>query len=783
MTPRMSFFVNPTSGETVHSVMCRLLTRYPIANCEFVESTGAKTLTYDPLLPAHLERLPRIVPEGHPWTNLARILRDHTAIPYLTAFRDEGERRKFLTADGCGRAPNKAAIGNCSPSVKSFERRPVFCPACVKEDQAQGFSRYQVAHNLPGVKVCHKHGCPLSVGCTECGPYPYQYRRFLLAGRCRDSAHDSPLNLCEKLLGPIKRHHWLAEQSEYLLRVSVPASIEGYDVLENIKSRVDTPKAHLHAIENFWTTDFLESFPNHLSERQLQKYWSRDIRTVDTLDCLLMLAPFYSSVEAAIASVQAATVLRARTESEFGTNVEALDKARRFGLLPAVLRKLGPKKVDLIREELLRGRPKLLIESQFSISHHGIAALCRSDPELHVRWKRAVAEAGTQQIFQPVSISPPTDTMNQPDRIGEIGGQLSPISLRQAQDRLNRFRRALREGCPKHQICSEFAITYAALAEFCGREPELDAAWLRHQNGRCRVSSAKTTLLNGVVAFDNLDPLAEQFAIVREADPAWLRRLDPRAELGKELRASLRRGEQKYHIGKRLGLSHQAVSLMCKLNPRLQEEWELARYPMLDRAKHEVLAALERDPTLTRSTIRARFPREFLLLTEVAVDWIDEHLPKVRGASGRKPFDELAYAQRDKELAERFRVAATELKGRPGRPRRIGQTTILRHLGTLSLYDSNKEFMPRTTAELEVASESVRAFDERLIDWGLQQYVAPRRSVDMHSFLLTTNCQKRLIVENSRYFAKRIKELGLHVKARSSLVKLIHMPIPSDVGH
>jgi len=95
-------------------------------------------------------------------TSAENLLWNHTSFPFATAFLG-GESFALARAaalnGGVGMPQLLAAMQNVSSELR--QRR--VCLRCVEDDLAQhGETYWHRSHNLPGVLVCHRHGCPLA---------------------------------------------------------------------------------------------------------------------------------------------------------------------------------------------------------------------------------------------------------------------------------------------------------------------------------------------------------------------------------------------------------------------------------------------------------------------------------------------------------------------------------------------------------------------------------------------------------------------------------------------
>lgn len=217
---RLPFFPVPVDGETVFSAVGRCIERLGIANQHLLPMlTGQKySTTLFSALPGYLGRIAGAMPMGHPWEDVHTLIRSHTALPYFTYFHTEEQRASSEQLLGNSGSTQQVAL---SIGLSSY-RFPVpassvrFCMSCLHEQYREtGHSSFQLAHQLPAVTHCGKHGELLSHGCASCGTYPLKGKKLTMPGQCLCGSFTSsrlestPLNLEAAL--------WLARESAYLL--------------------------------------------------------------------------------------------------------------------------------------------------------------------------------------------------------------------------------------------------------------------------------------------------------------------------------------------------------------------------------------------------------------------------------------------------------------------------------------------------------------------------------------------------------------------------------------
>lgn len=312
---RMPFFPVPAQGETVFSVVGRCIERLGIANQHLLPILTGQRLskTLFSALPGYLGKISRAMPYGHPWNDVRKLVRNHTAQPYFTYFHSEDQR---LTS-----AEQLAATDNTQPLLLSLGlatyRIPVpatsarFCEICLKEQYHQpGHSYFQVAHQLPGVTHCWKHKELLSDGCTTCGHYPLRGKKLTMPGQCLcDSFSASKL---EDALASPDSAYWLAQESEYLLNTE-DASFDRRSRLREGVLRAGFCRGSLvdyellaNAIELRFGIEFLQSI-NHPARDSSGRpsAWIRrslpnnpDDKRLPAIVGLLILGAAFDSVEA-----------------------------------------------------------------------------------------------------------------------------------------------------------------------------------------------------------------------------------------------------------------------------------------------------------------------------------------------------------------------------------------------------------------------------------------------------------------------------------------------------
>lgn len=216
------FFPVPEPGETVYSVLCRLIARSGLPSTYLLrELTGQPyRQTYLSALPGYLARMSGNIPDGNPWHDEALIVRKHTGLPYFIYFDPPGKREHLLKALAQNESPKSLvlSLGLTKYRCGAFPVHPRYCTSCAVQDRKiRGFAYYRREHQLPGVALCWIHGTPLVYGCTHCGPYPINGMAFSMPGKCQCADGVTPLPAHADLPSEKKHLLWLAQESAYMV--------------------------------------------------------------------------------------------------------------------------------------------------------------------------------------------------------------------------------------------------------------------------------------------------------------------------------------------------------------------------------------------------------------------------------------------------------------------------------------------------------------------------------------------------------------------------------------
>jgi hypothetical protein len=92
---------------------------------------------------------------------IARLIQDHTVLPYSLAFYRPKAHAAAIKAAGCS-GTSARGLGAVTQTVSDAVPWRRFCPECARADEiAHGKSYWHRSHNLPGVLICLVHRCIL----------------------------------------------------------------------------------------------------------------------------------------------------------------------------------------------------------------------------------------------------------------------------------------------------------------------------------------------------------------------------------------------------------------------------------------------------------------------------------------------------------------------------------------------------------------------------------------------------------------------------------------------
>ena len=137
----------------------------------------------------------------------------------------------------------------------------------------------------------------------------------------------------------------------------------------------------------------------------------------------------------------------------------------------------------------------------------------------------------------------------------------------------------------------------------------------------------------------------------------------------------------------------------------------------LESYRAEWLAARRDNPALGRTILKNQFQRVYAWLRRNDREWLEANMPAKKQAA--LPSLRVNWENRDVELAEAAKVAATNLYNQTGRPSQVTLAAIARKLGQLALIQKHVDKLPCTSKLLDELAETREAFALRRIQWVL----------------------------------------------------------------
>lgn len=314
----MPYFPIPEAGETVYSLVCRYAVRSGVS-ANSVLWTLTTQGSYVPLLSAftsYITQISEVMPLGHPWRNVQKLIRNHTTLPYFTYFNSLEYRQTWeqkLTEE-INSSRRQISFGPMNNWCSAVPKHPRYCPECVEEDLARlSFSYFRREHQLPKVAVCWQHGCLLVHGCRKCGTYPLKRAPFRPPGRCDCNNGTIALPAYDNLPNSRKDLQWIADQSAFVLNSKLPRESDFYTCLKILivkKGYINgSPKSCsglASAIVDRFGSDFLDwigisSLNNKgFAADWITRFLTRNLQQGSrkaTLNYLLIIGALYDSVE------------------------------------------------------------------------------------------------------------------------------------------------------------------------------------------------------------------------------------------------------------------------------------------------------------------------------------------------------------------------------------------------------------------------------------------------------------------------------------------------------
>ena len=167
MAQKLNFFPTPYPDECFYSIFCRYYVRSgissPMAATKLFFGCDRSLLVSTVYFPRKLERLDYWVDPDSGITG-RQLICEHTAYPYhsISYVNDVYQQMEEAIQDGIPENGiedlTRRMIGKCKyVSAGQYLR---YCPECAKEDiKKYGETYWHRLPQLPGVKICPKHGC------------------------------------------------------------------------------------------------------------------------------------------------------------------------------------------------------------------------------------------------------------------------------------------------------------------------------------------------------------------------------------------------------------------------------------------------------------------------------------------------------------------------------------------------------------------------------------------------------------------------------------------------
>ncbi len=132
------------------------------------------------------------------------------------------------------------------------------------------------------------------------------------------------------------------------------------------------------------------------------------------------------------------------------------------------------------------------------------------------------------------------------------------------------------------------------------------------------------------------------------------------------------------------------------------------------------LATVQENPGGGISAVREKIPGVYVWLYRNDRIWLKTHMPLCKKEKSRRT--RVDWDSRDIELAEKVKLAASEIKSEPGRPVQLTITAIGREIGQLALIQQHLNKLPLTSHALTSIVETREDFAIRKIWWAVEQY-------------------------------------------------------------
>lgn len=208
----------PLPDEILPGVFSRLadIVQYPRRSDFSIEIYGRDRHSVSTLLTGYLDDIVAALPMGHPFT-VDRLIREHTLFPlyepFLPAQRSQRVRKGMQERDEGKTYQSLGISGRTVPAPRWLR----FCYECVTQDKEEhGVCYWHRVHQVPGVKVCPKHGTLLQD--SQVPVYQITAKQlYISAERALEDIEPEPNNLTDSvhqiLLRIAKDAYWLLCQN------------------------------------------------------------------------------------------------------------------------------------------------------------------------------------------------------------------------------------------------------------------------------------------------------------------------------------------------------------------------------------------------------------------------------------------------------------------------------------------------------------------------------------------------------------------------------------------
>jgi hypothetical protein len=820
---RFPFFPIPAEGETIYSGLCRCAERSGLPKGHIVsELTCQKNInSLFGALPSYLRRLASSLPIGHPWTNLERTIRLHTAMPYYTYFDSPMRRNEAvqLLLDNDFSHAVGMALGLTQYRCGMGPKHPRFCIECKREDEAAlGFSYFRREHQLPAVVVCWKHGCVLSHGCRTCGPYPVPRRGLSMPGLCHCAGKQSPLPVIEDLPGDPAILKWLACESAYMLSAdgtrcpSVRAELRrqalnfglcrgSQPVYADIATALEQ-RFGVNILDWLGYSPWTDGRPSAWIRGLLHNYEEKRKPTIVFLLFVGIVKKSVAIFEAS-SSISEDTSLSGKTvgfadwradlrrllaNHSFRLRTvakrvgaprcivaaEAREQCIRVPLPIATFAKLGREKIERIRSDLKVGMTKSEVQKKHRVTERTIQWIELDEPGIHDLWKRAVAQRIRDEYRQRVVDLNAADANPSRSALAKISRGTHRYMLMhdtqwfdETMPTPEQLSKATHPELPLWDLQACGDGTESLVTTEIGRVPLEWTTNLQHllttHSFNIAATASQIGVKQGKVIAEALKqsirvPLSSQLAM----------------KLGREklesIRSELCAGVAKEQVARMHGVGVPTIRLIELDTPGISDvrKSALAR-KLRDAHRQRVLDLIASDADTSRSTLLKRAPGTQQYLLALDREWLEKTLPqrpRGRGSIPRgKRFDRGKF---DSELAAKLSQIISKLRSTSHRPIRISKHCVLRRAECEGKYCQFSAELPKTQAVLNENVETMADYRVRRIKWAIAEMARTGQSLVGENLRRMAGLSTTLLKDYRPVVLQMARQLGVRVAPHSS---------------